>query len=157
MKTLKDFIEKASENASQIFNRTGQILPMVHAVTRNGDHVIMQMPPGDKDTSIATVRAWFVLNDVVRYVFIDEAWILETADESTIKALQTAKRSVSQHPQRKEILLLSGEDEKEGHLQIRRYIIRGKGKPQLGPVEISQLPYMAGRLAGLLPQRGTMQ
>jgi hypothetical protein len=52
--------------------------------------------------------------------------------------------------------MLQGEDEQEGMLSGRRNIIRGKGKPKLGPLQIERFNNSQGRMVGLLPKRGTM-
>jgi hypothetical protein len=66
--------------------------------------------------------------------------------------------TLADHPDRVEIVILSGEDETAGWCTARRVIIRPQhGKPYLGPLEIDVFEVSEGRMVGLLPQRGTRQ
>jgi hypothetical protein len=77
---LKSLIEFASKNADKIFRQTGVIYPMYHAIKVSGETTILTPPDtDDKDIAVGMVKAWFALNDIDRYVFIDEAWIVDTS------------------------------------------------------------------------------
>jgi hypothetical protein len=160
--TLEQFVERASKRIEKIFYRSGQVLPLYHAVRRNGEIMIMPAPHPDKDTAIAMVRALFELEDVVRYVFINEAWTFESGRESAAmqQAIDLAKQGrLSEHPDRKEIVVFLAEDEAGGMLSASREIIRnGGGKAQLGPLTFQREGSQAeGRMVGLLPRKGKVQ
>jgi hypothetical protein len=74
-------LEKASWITEQFFRKRGRIFPMYHVVKADGAQEAMQAPPlEDKDEAMALMRAYFELFDIKRYVFIDEAWRLDTTD-----------------------------------------------------------------------------
>jgi hypothetical protein len=162
--TLQEFVTGCSEAAAKVFHLTGRISPMWHAVTREGEHLMTPSPCYDKDTAVALMRALFELRDVVRYVFIDEAWTVEVKRRpgEDVEALNERSRqlggTLADHPDRVEVLLLSGEDETAGLCTARRVIHRPPhGKAYLGPLEIDTPNRSEGRMVGLLPQRGTRQ
>jgi hypothetical protein len=163
-KQLRDLIAFASDFCDRIFKAKGEIYPMWHAVTSDGKDIPIVSPLEDKDLSVAMIRALFDLRDVVRYVYIDEAWTLSRMvrpDEDE----QVRREGISKHPDRVEIVMITGEDrEYGGQLMAHRNIIRPrKGKPYLGPLQsIEDLPFIPpggaatteGRMVGLLPVRG---
>ena len=160
---LRDMIAFASDFCDKKFRRDGEVRPMWHAVTSAGKHFPIAASLGDKDADIAMVRALFELEDVVRYVFMNEAWtmarLLTDAEVPKIK-----REGISKHPDRVEVLMLSGEDSDYGMIMMQRKIVRPPGgKPYLGPLTtLDELPYMPhgatmqseGRMVGLLPARG---
>jgi hypothetical protein len=125
---------------------------MYHAVTEGGEELVFSPPAPDKDTSVAMVRALFVIRKVVRYVFIDEAWLLEAKGGlDPADLLRAARKGISGHPDRREVLLLNAEDRHGGHIMGRRYILRPEhGKPKLSPMTILGHDETAGRMVGLL-------
>lgn len=147
-KTANKFVEKH-------FRAAGEILPMYHAERRNGEHMILPAPPGPKDQAMILVRAFFELHDIVRYIFIDEAWIVIGRGDDPRLDLNT---KASTHPDRREIVMFSAEDE-TGQYLGRRFILR----PEHGPAKLSPLTMaeaggtLQGRMIGLLPQRGSLQ
>jgi hypothetical protein len=151
---LRMLIEHASSWAEKIFARKGQILPMWHAVKASGEHVVMPAPPGDKDTSVALVRAFFELNDVVRCLFINEAWTAFGGEDLT-EWVEQHGGSIHDYPDRVEVVAFMGEDDTEGMMTAHRRIIRGQGKATLGPLEFMDWSrgHSEGRLVGLLPRR----
>jgi len=162
--TLHEFITGCSDAAAKVFHLRGHLSPMWHAVTRAGEHLMTPSPSDDKDTAVALMRAMFELSDVVRYVFIDEAWQVEVARRpgEDVDALTARSRklggSLKDHPDRVEIVVLNGEDEIAGICVARRVIHRPPhGKAYLGPLEIATPASSEGRMVGLLPQRGTRQ
>jgi transcriptional regulator with XRE-family HTH domain len=164
MMTLQEFVTGCSEAAANVFQLRGHISPMWHCVTRAGEHMITPSPSDNKDTAVALLRAAFELHDVVRYVFIDEAWQVNVTGRlgEDAEALSARGRklggTLQDHPERVEVLLLAGEDETAGMCTARRVIIRPPhGKAYLGPLEIDTPGFSEGRMIGLLPQRGTRQ
>ena len=165
---LRDMFSYASEWADQQFRRTGRVVGMWHAVPSSGDMFVMLKPHPDKDIGVAMIRALFDLRDVVRYIFVDEAWMLIKQPALSAEELESAKRGmIWDHPDRIEVVMFSGEDAACGQIMARRRIFRPeKGKPYLGPFEwmTNLLPnkpgsiwHSEGRMVGLLPVRGMRQ
>lgn len=151
MNTPHDMITQASPGVEAIFLKNGRMLPMYDALTRDGDRLIFHPPHRDKETAIAMVRALFEAKDVVAYLFVDEAWALTTKDLSVLK-----RSSISDHPDRIEIVAFTAEAENSGMLCARRRIIRPvHGRAHLGPLEIDETfsANLHGRMTGLLPRR----
>lgn len=158
-KDLRALIDYASGFAEKRFAKTGVVYPLWHAVKSNGESFVMPAPAGGKDLGVAIIRAAFEIEDVVRYVFMDEAWTLDQpVARAEIDFMQ--RHGVRAHPDRVEIVMFSGEDAESGRmLMSKRRIIRpANGKPRLGPLE--ELPtggHSEGRMVGLLPVKGTRQ
>lgn len=150
---LRTLIEHASRWAEQAFARDGVIKPMWHAVKANGDHMALEAPDTNKDMAAALVRAAFELNQVVRCLFIDEAWTAVGQDE--LRAWINEHGNIHDYPGRVEVVAFMGEDAEQGMLAAHRRIIRGKGKPTLGPLTFEDFSHgtSSGRLIGMLPRR----
>ena len=151
MPTLHDLIEVGSRYAEGLFAKKGALVPTYHAITADQSCLIIPMPPIEKDLALRIVRELFVAKDVVAYVFVDEAWTVLSNEEH----LQVRP---SEHPERREVVILSAESELEGALFARREIIRpDRHKPYLGPLEILPYKESKGRLVGMLARRTTLQ
>jgi hypothetical protein len=161
---LHELLTFASGQCDKLFAQEGVIYPMWHAITSTGDTLIETPPFENKDLAVAMIRALFDLRDVVRYVFVDEAWtlsrLLRPDEEEWV-----SREGISKHPDRVEVVMIQGEDRDCGQIVLHRDIIRpAKGKPYLGPLQsLDDLPYMPhggsvaqseGRMVGLLPVRG---
>jgi len=157
---LRKMMEFAGEQSAKLFQRDGQLQRIYHMVRRNGDTVVMPAPPGDKDTSTALVRAFMELSEVVRYIVMDEAWTLDTSERlvSSTELKRIKLEGVSQHPDRREAIMIVGEDE-TGFYTARRYILRPEhGKPKLTPFQFDESHpggQWEGRMIGLLPRPKT--
>jgi hypothetical protein len=141
---------------------------MWHAVTAKGDNLIQPHPVlFDKDAAMEMIRLWFNLMDVIRYVYISEAWTLERPDISEAELAKIDREGLANHPDRIEVVQIQGEDSEYGQIVAHRLIIRPRtDKPHLGPlkteIDIPGVPIGArvqseGRMVGLLPVRGTVQ
>ena len=159
--TLREFIGHASDAVDRIFRKTGIVRPMWHAVCRDGEEFVFPPPSPDKDTACMMVGALFELRDVVRYAFIDEAWIVaawgKDATPEMIEAVrQAAITGASKSPHREEVVMFAADDVAEGGLMARRKIIRpSSGRAKLGPLEFDPRGgSLAGRFVGLIPRKG---
>jgi hypothetical protein len=157
-KQLREMVDGASDWALKCFKQEGAVAQVWFAVTAGGDRFAVPSPvPGNPDLSVIMIRALFELRDVVRYVFVSEAWTVLTSDLGDVeKARRFGARS---HPDRVEVVALSGEDQESRQLTARRRIIRPqKAKAYLGPLEWDE-PWdqSEGRVVGLLPIKGAMQ
>jgi hypothetical protein len=134
--TLQEFVTGCSEAAAKVFHLRGHISPMWHVVTRDGKHLMTPSPCPYKDDAVAPGEDVEALNARSRML----------------------TGSLAHHPDRVEVLMLSGEDENTGLCTARRVIHRPPhGKAYLGPLEIDTPTSSEGRMVGLLPQRGTRQ
>jgi len=150
---LKSLIEFASKNAEKIFRKQGAIYPMYHAIDARGEHKILTPQMDDKDVSVAMVKAWFALEGIDRYIFIDEAWILDTSKSGAEIDLEWIKRhGVRNHPDRREVVMFAAENRKGERLTAKRFILRPEvGKPTLSPLTIDEVfDHSEGRMVGLL-------
>ena len=148
--TLQQLFELARDNAAKMFNETGEVLPMWHAVCGNGEHALIATPWGgddDKDKTIVMLRALFAEKQVKRYAFICEAWVakLQGAD-----LLEEGPRP-SEHPNRREVLCIAVEDRSGKQLSGHYFILRPEqGKPTLSPFHLDEFDAVSGRMTGLL-------
>jgi hypothetical protein len=165
-KQLRDLIAFTSNFCDRQFAAKGMIIPIWHAVTSTGESLIQTAPCDDKDLSVAMIRALFDIRDVVRYVFMDEAWTLARMLQPDEQA-KIRREGLANHPDRIEVVMIQGEDRDCGQIMLHRDIIRpAKGRPYLGPLQsLDDLPFIPhgarvqseGRMVGLLPVRGTRQ
>lgn len=162
---LRHMLACASTFCELRFANAGAIDPIWHAVTSSGESFI-EPARADFDTaeSLALVHMLFELRDVVRYMFVHQAWTLAR----TVPAAEMdriSRHGLAEHPDRVEVVMLQGEDHDCGQIVAQRRIIRpARRQPYLGPLEtmedVMHLPPGAaiafqGRLVGLLPVRGT--
>jgi len=154
---LRSLIELASWKIEKIFRIRGEILAMWHYVKADGEHVIMPPPAVDKDISCTLMRVLFEIDNVVRYLFIDEAWMAHIEDDAKLADWLKSGHPVRAHPKRREIVVFAGEDS-ESAMQAHRDIIRPQhGKPHLGPLVFDHFTESQGRLIGMLPRKGALQ
>jgi hypothetical protein len=159
-------LEFASTAVEQLFRNRGKVFPMYHVVKADGAQEVIQAPPlDDKDAAVALMRAYFELFDIKRYVFVDEAWSLNTKGMSKAAAEAAIawchEHGVTSHPRWVEEVIFVIEDE-FGLMIARRRIERPEhGKARLGPLTGLAGPdgggRYEGRMVGLLPRKGRMQ
>jgi hypothetical protein len=150
---LKSLIEFASKQAEKLFRLQGILYPLYHCIKANGDTVILNRFDSDKDLSVAMMIAWMHLNDVDRYVFMDEAWIVDSTQSGVELDVEKAMREgLRNHPDRREAVMFSAENRRGEQLTAKRYILRPEiGKPKLAPLQIDpQFDQSEGRMVGLL-------
>jgi len=150
---LTALIEFASKNVVKIFKRTGVIYPMYHAIDTHGEHKILTPQSEDKDVGVAMVKVWFALNDIEKYVFVDEAYILDNRrGQSGLDMEKIQREGIRNHPDRREIVMLSAENRRGKMLTARHFILRPEvGKPTLSPLVIDEVfDHSEGRMVGLL-------
>ena len=164
---LRRMLDHASAFCDRHFAKKGEIAPMWHAVTAGGQTIIEPHPTYlGKDMAAAMIRSFFDLRDVIRYVYIGEAWTLNRMIRPEEQE-EIFRRGLSEHPDRVEVVQIQGEDRDYGQIIASRDIIRpAKGKPYLGPLQmindLSHVPQGAtiqseGRMVGMLPVRGMRQ
>jgi hypothetical protein len=155
---LRQLIEVASGASERTFMTTGSFPPTWHMITADGEHLFSGPISHDKDTQVALIRALMIIRNIVRYVFIDEAWILERKEIDRAEIDRVYQVGLKDHPDRKEILMFSAEDQSAGMMMGHRDIIRERGrKARLGPLVIDKFDQSEGRMVGLLPVVGATQ
>jgi hypothetical protein len=150
---LKSLIEFASTQAEKLFRKQGILYPLYHCIRADGENVVLNQMDRDKDLSVAMMKAWMHLNDVDRYVFFDEAWILDDRrGQLGIDMAKVQREGISKHPDRREIVMFSAENRRGEQLTARRFILRPEiGKASLTPLVIDeQYDHSEGRMVGLL-------
>jgi hypothetical protein len=92
---LRRMFDQASRFCEAHFATYGEISPMWHAVTSSDETIIEPHPIYlvDKDIAMALVRAFFDARDVVRYVYIGEAWTLTLCSQTTRRRKATSSAS----------------------------------------------------------------
>jgi hypothetical protein len=150
---LESMIKFASTQAEKLFRMQGVLYPLYHAITATGETMILPGLDRDKDLSVAMTKAWMQLNDVDRYVFMDEAWMIDDRRGQIGLDIEKAKREgIRNHPDRREIVMFSAENRRGESLTARRFILRPDvGKPTLAPLLIDEVfDHSEGRMVGLL-------
>ena len=152
---LRQMLNRASRWADRQFSRAGMIKPVWHAVTARGEHIVMPAQLDDKDAQARLVRTAFALHNVVRYVFVVEAWVVAAngTERDKRELMEIAvTRGLASHPRRQEIVNLTCEEE-GCCVSCTRHIHRpDRGKPYLGPL-VEETPVEAsGRFVGMLPK-----
>jgi len=155
--SLEKLMHMLSRACDDFMANFARVTPMYHIICRQGFHLIVDAPPGDKDEIVAKVRVLLKVCDAVAYAFCDEAWFAQYRPDEVTPGMAP---DVLPHdrPNREEIVLIQAESEREGERTGSRKIIRDKdGKPTLGPLDIQRFDQSIGRMVGLLPQRGPRQ
>jgi hypothetical protein len=145
---LQDFFAIAAENAARIFRESGEILPMWHAVAGNDEHILIATPwSSDEEKTLASraLRRMFKVSQVKRFAFISEAWVRKAASKQDISG------NVGEHPDRREILMITAENREGNALSGFFYILRPEhGDSTLSPLHMNDYDSMEGRFTGLL-------
>jgi len=159
---LQELFDIAATNAARIFLESDdhEVLPMWHAVQGNGEHVLIATPWSSEKEKLITVdmlRKMFSVKHVKRFAFIVEAWTAQVPPERIkTTSAEEAYRDYcgprpSEHPDRREVLMITAEDRSGESIMGVYYILRPEhGPPTLSPLEVMPYDSMAGRMMGLL-------
>jgi len=152
--TARELIEFAAPMAAQMFEKIGELRPLWHIVSADGEHGIIAAPMGDgfqKDIVDAAMRELFQELDAVAVVYMCEAWIRVGGPELDEQV------GLENDPLRQECLWFSAEDA-EGSIIAYQMIDRpnGPGGPGwLQPLKwLNKQSRMEGRFVGMLPTKG---
>lgn len=151
---LRQMLNRASRWTDRQFSRAGMIRPVWLAVTAKGEHIIMPAQLDDKDAQARLVRTAFALHNVVRYVFIVEAWVVAATSPSEAREIASiaGTRGLASHPRRQEIVNLTAEEEACCVTCMRHIHRPTRGKPYLGPLVEETPVESSGRFVGMLPK-----
>ena len=151
---LKELIQFASAQAETIFRRTGEVLPMWHAIKADGEQMIIPSPCEDKDMAVSLIKALFELESVETFVFMSEAWILHAGPGADIDGIN--RRGLSEHPDRREAIMFAAENRDGEEQTACRFILRPEhGKAKLSPLKMDDMKNResSGRMVGLLQRK----
>lgn len=149
---LQELFDIAAANAARIFNTSEdhEVLPMWHAVYGNGEHAIIATPwssDEDKEIALDMLRMLFRVHQVKRFAFIVEAWITVVQTKHELYKGPPP----SEHPDRREVLMVTAEDRDGSQIMGLYYILRPEhGPPTLSPLKVQPYNATAGRMVGLL-------
>jgi hypothetical protein len=149
--SLDAILRRASKIAETTFDKRGEITPFWLLETSTGKQEMAVspyiVPPdvpahGAKLKIAEGMREFFREHDVVRYAHAAEAWSVDD---------ETYQGPIAEHPNRKEVVILTADDGNE-HLSAFCDIIRPPhGKPYLGKLsEIARTKRPQGRLTNLI-------
>jgi hypothetical protein len=123
---------------------------MWHAIQGDGEHVLIATPWRDdveKAITIDQLRKYFRERQVKRFAFIVEAWTARQVQ--TLREVNEGPRP-SEHPDRREVLMISAEDRDGSQIMGQYYILRPEhGRPS-SPLQVNIYDKTTGRMTGLL-------
>lgn len=152
---LRGMIDRASTFAENAFRKRGELGPIYHMVTGDGDHLIVQPPMVNKDAVVTVMKALFEMKNVSRYVFMTEAWTL-TGKPEEVDEERAMREGIHDNPNREEAIIFLAED-RDRMLSARRMITRTGEKADLGPLIFDDTTESRGRMVGLLRPAGATQ
>lgn len=150
--TLESIFDHGKDAAKHLFDMQCKINPMWIIETKNGQRVPMMVEMNEnKDEVAKAIKKALKKLKAVRYVSILEAWAIETKDHKIPESLLLGA-PVSQHPDRREVVIVQAEDKVEGSMSGMFYILRPEtGKPRLsGFKENPRTERQEGRFVNLL-------
>ncbi len=141
---LKALVDHAAEFAVKMFEKEHHVAAMWIADTAAGKRMVFAAQMTHKDALVASMRRLFKEHRVVRYAFMTEAWKVMVPDGRLPAA------PPSEHPDRREILMIQAGDTLGRALMVTYYILRPEhGPPQLKLSNIEG-DEIKGRFANLL-------
>lgn len=132
---LRALADKLMAFGSSIFDEHGPdyLMPLWHGQSDDGPDVVIgtTYELGAKDAIAEVLRNKFREAKVIRCAHLTEAWIRTAKpDEKDVGG------QVSEHPDRREIMLVTAEDKHGNSVMLQRFILRPEhGKACLMPVE----------------------
>jgi hypothetical protein len=156
-KPLREFLEQdVVPKITELFHESGCLGP-IYIVCAEGETFAVPAFPGGKDLSIMLMKAFLHLLEADRYIYADEAWVLEgkgTKEEmrEIINKVKAAGGNVHDLPGRQEAIIFTGEDENEGMVLAQMIVNRDGKDPSLGPLVFKDYGINEGRMVGLLPR-----
>jgi hypothetical protein len=153
---LRGMLDGASRWADGWFAQYGIINPMWHVALADGREMVLPSPHPDKDVAESLVRAVFKQLDVVRCIYVDEAWTVEVQLDDTADIERVERDGASGHPRRQEIVMFAAEDQFGTLIGVRSIERPANAKPYLGPLDVEAPPASEGRFVGMLPRHGAV-
>jgi len=149
---LKTFFDTAAERAAVIFKERGELVPMWHAIDRNGEHLLILTPwqgQEEKEEMVYGLRHLFRAKGVTRYAFMCEAWGAFTGNMEAVAPYLGG--NLKNYPDRREILTINAEDNTGKTMQGWYFILRPEHAPAtLSPLQMTHATEHKGLLQGML-------
>ena len=148
---LEQHLEIAAKFARSIFLDKKEMIPMVHAIDKDGNHHVLVVPQiggtdDEKNAVAVALRKNFAQLDVRQYVMILEAWTLRLPPGSDLTNLPRPR----DHADRMEAITFQAEA-KDDNICGEMIITRdAKGVPSLSDLTTWRSSVIHGRLTGLL-------
>ena len=144
--TEEELLALLSQFAETSFEEQGQVPPLFHAITEDGEHLLYMTPWEDgkaKAKMLKMVRAEFARKHVVRYGYVSEVWL--AGYDAPPRVLP------SERPDRKEAVVVAIVAPPRVTL-ARRDIVRpwDGTKAYLGPLVFHEMEHATGATLGLL-------
>lgn len=150
--TLEQWVTESALFAAHTFNERGELMAMWIGEAEDGTIMPILAPISDKDATIRAVRKIFVEHKVKRYVFMTEAWTVAARDKDDEATMEYARHhSLKDHPDRREVIMVTGEDKSQAIMGQMAILRPEHGKPTVSPFKILTMDRMEGRMTGLLP------
>jgi hypothetical protein len=144
--TLAAMMRRASRVAEHQFDTEGEVTMFWVMDMPGEDGFSFEVPPMPNAMAKAALdeylREFLHEHHATRYVGAWEAWVVDSNADIT--------ESLAMHPQRKEAVIIVGEDEHGQQCGMREIIRPTRGKPYLGKLIIETMDRMEGRFIGLL-------
>jgi hypothetical protein len=132
--TLDQIFDHGKEATKHLFKEQGMIHPMWICEKADGEvfPICVQMPDRkQRDAFALALKETFKRHNVVRYVALLEAWVVEMPADTDVKNLDLSK-SFEHHTDRREAVFVTAEDIDGSNKAGQFYILRPEhGKPTL--------------------------
>ncbi len=163
---LEALLRRVSRMAEAMFDKRGDIDPIWLVENAKGEQRTLVTPvvtptplaaADEKKRIITKMRELFAENEVVRYARALEAWTLKAPEPEMTKeqaALRYAAMgyTFANHPDRREVVQIDGEDATEVLHAFRDIIRPAHGKAYLGKLgPIERMEHVESQWLGLLP------
>jgi hypothetical protein len=137
----RELLAFAGKAAVQTFKQNGEIIPVLHIVDDNGNHIPFHWAGGfgdhhAKQSTSEFMRKALKAAHAVRYALIMEAWTVDEHGDTKLAMDMSSKGiSLEAHPDRIEVITIFVEDKLTKECLSRMYrILRPEhGKPTLAP------------------------
>jgi hypothetical protein len=154
--TFEEFCTTITKVVEVPFLKMGELPPTWFLQKKSGEVGIFCTPWGDtdeKDSVNDQMKSLMERNEIVRYALVTESWLVtlpSPPEGTTIKSYRGPRPS--QHPDRKEVIIVVGGDREGNSVEGSADIIRDDGgKATLGEFKLEFNKYtMQGRFVNLL-------
>lgn len=164
MSQLRDLFNKIEPKVREDFKKDGEIGTPIWFLENNNNDLILVATPFEnnhtKDMAVLAVKEVIKEHNVVRYLFITETWFVSEniKDKPKTPWKQPLETIIpSKHPDRKEAVVVTGEDRETGeNLMILLEIDRSGDKPILKENDMSaEMSVNSGRFTNMFDKRVT--
>jgi hypothetical protein len=156
----RELLAFAAKAAVQTFRQNGEVIPVLHIVDDNGNHIPFHWAGGFEDhhakqSTSEIMRKALKAAHAVRYALIMEAWAVDEHGHTELAMDMSSKGiSLESHPDSIEVITIFVEDKltKECLSRMYRILRPERGKPRLVPprdLDLSKDGSASGRFNNL--------